>query len=302
MLHVTLRQLQVFESVARLLSYSKAARELHLSQPGVSMQVKQLEEAAGHPLFEQLGKRIFLTEAGREVLRASQGVARQLADLDAALADLAGLKRGVITVGVVSTVSGFAIRLISRFRQRHPEVRITLNVMNREQLLAQLAHNAVDLALMGHPPPGHDLDATPFMENPLVVIASCNHPMRDQRNVHLSRIAEERFVVREPGSGTRSAAEAFFQSRGLALRAAMEMNKNEAIKQAVEVGLGLGIVSLHTVRTELNAGRLCTLDVEDFPIRRKWFLVFRTGKRFSATAQTFADFLLGTAQETIESE
>lgn len=167
MLHITLRQLQVFESAARQLSFSRAAEELHLSQPGVSMQIKQLEGAVGQPLFEQVGKKLFLTEVGRAVLRASQAIAQQLTDLEGALHDLAGLKQGAITVGVVSTVSSFAIRLISLFRQLHPEVRITLNVVNREQLLSHLANNAVDLALMGQPPSGQDLESTPFMENPL---------------------------------------------------------------------------------------------------------------------------------------
>ena len=299
MLHVTLRQLQVFESAARHLSFSRAAEELHLSQPGVSMQIKQLEGAVGQPLFEQAGKRLFLTEVGREVQRASQAVAQQLADLEGTLHDLAGLKQGAITVGVVSTVSSFAIRLISQFRHLHPEVRITLNVVNREQLLVQLGNNAVDLALMGQPPAGHDLEATPFMENPLVVIAPYNHPMSKQRHISLSRIAEESFVVREPGSGTRGATEAFFQSHGLVLRAAMEMNKNEAIKQAVEAGLGLAVVSRHTVTLELAARRLTTLDVEGFPIRRQWHLVNRQNKHFSLAAKAFAQFVITQAPRSV---
>lgn len=298
MLHVTLRQLQVFEAAARHLSFSHAARELHLSQPGVSMQIRQLEEAIGRPLFEQLGKKLFLTEVGREVLRASQAVAQQLADLEDTLDDLAGLKQGALTVGVVSTVSNFAIRLISQFRAEHPEVRITLNVVNREALLEQLANNAVDLALMGQPPAGHDLESTPFMDNPLVVIAPYSHALAREKRIPLARLAEADFVAREPGSGTRSATEAYFQSHGLALRAAMEMNKNEAIKQAVEAGLGLGVVSRHTVTLELAARRLVTLDVEGFPIRRQWHLVHRHNKHFSLAASAFARFVLTQAART----
>jgi DNA-binding transcriptional LysR family regulator len=298
MLHVTLRQFQVFEAAARHLSFSRAAKELHLSQPGVSMQIKQLEEVVGRPLFEQLGKKLFLTEVGREVLRASQAIAQQLVDLEGTLHDLRGLKQGAFTVGVVSTVSYFAIRLISQFRHEHPEVRITLNVVNRENLLEQLADNAVDLALMGQPPAGHDLESTPFMENPLEVIAPFSHPLAKQRNIPLARIAEEDFVAREPGSGTRGATEVFFQSHGLALRAAMEMNKNEAIKQAVEAGLGLGVVSRHTVTLELAARRLTTLDVEGFPIRRQWHLVHRRNKHFSLATSAFARFVLTQAART----
>lgn len=292
MLHVTLRQLQVFESAARNLSFSRAAKELHLSQPGVSMQIKQFEEALGQKLFEQLGKKLFLTEAGQEVLRVAQDIARELDDLEDTLNDLRGLKQGAITVGVVSTVSNFAIRLISQFRQSHPEVRITLNVVNRETLLAKLANNEVDLALMGQPPADQDLDSTPFMDNPLVVIAPFNHALAKQKNIAPARIAEEDFVAREPGSGTRSATEVFFQSHGLTLRAAMEMNKNEAIKQAVEAGLGLAVVSRHTVTLELAARRLTTLDVEGFPIRRQWHLVNRRNKHFSQSASAFAQFVL----------
>lgn len=292
MLHLTLRQLQVFEAAARHLSFSRAAEELHLSQPGVSMQIKQLESALGRPLFEQLGKKVFLTEVGREVLRVSQAIAQQLVDLEDTLDDLRGLKQGALTVGVVSTVSYFAIRLISWFRQEHPEVRITLNVVNRENLLEQLDNNEVDLALMGQPPAGHDLESTPFMENPLVVIAPLSHPMAKEKGISLARIAEEDFVAREPGSGTRVATEAFFQSHGLALKAAMEMNKNEAIKQSVEAGLGLGVVSRHTVVLELAARRLIALDVEGFPIRRQWHLVHRRNKHFSLAASAFAQFVL----------
>jgi len=298
MLHITLRQLQVFESAARHLSFSRAAKELHLSQPGVSMQIKQLEESLGRPLFEQLGKKLFLTEVGRETQRVSQAIAQQLVDLEDTLNDLRGLKQGALTVGVVSTVSYFAIRLISQFRAEHPEVRITLNVVNRETLLEQLANNEVDLALMGQPPAGHDLESTPFMENPLVVIAPFNHPLAKAKRIPLERIAEEDFVAREPGSGTRSATEAYFQSHGLALRAAMEMNKNEAIKQAVEAGLGLGVVSRHTVTLELAARRLATLDVEGFPIRRQWHLVHRQNKHFSLAASAFARFVLTQSDRT----
>jgi DNA-binding transcriptional LysR family regulator len=188
---------------------------------------------------------------------------------------------------------------MARFRQLHPELRITLNVVNRETLLNHLGDNAFDLAIMGQPPEGLGLMAQPLMDNPLVVIAPPNHPLAGERTIPLRRLADSDFLVREPGSGTRNAVDNFFRAHGLELKVAMEMNANEAIKQAVEVGLGLGIVSLHTVRAELEAGRLCSLDVEDFPIRRKWYLVYRDGKRFSAAAQTFADFLLEDARQSL---
>jgi LysR family transcriptional regulator, low CO2-responsive transcriptional regulator len=210
-----------------------------------------------------------------------------------------GLQQGRLTVGVVSTVGQYAIRLISLFRQQHPGVRINLNVVNREMLLAQLAENQVDFALMGKPPEGHDLESTPFMDNPLVVIAPMRHVMSDQHGIPLSWLAEQDFVAREPGSGTRGATEAFFSTHGLSLRPTMEMNKNEAIKQAVEAGLGLGVVSLHTVNLELATGRLICLDIQGFPVMRQWHLVHRRHKRFGTAGQALADFILTQAADVL---
>lgn len=295
MIRLTLRQLDILEAVARCGSFSRASQELHLTQPAVSMQIKHLEQSLGIPLFEQIGKRIHLTEAGQETLKATRAVIRELVNLDDTLADLKGLKTGRLAVSVASTASYFTARLMALFRERHPDVRISLNVVNRETLLQHLAENSVDLALMGQPPEGHDLTAQPFMENPLVVIAAPSHPLAHTRHIALARLAEEPLVGRELGSGTRGAVEKFFADHGLALKAAMEMNKNEAIKQAVEAGLGLGVVSLHTVQAELASHQLCVLDVQGFPLRRQWYLVQREGKRLSPVAQAFAQFILSEA-------
>ena len=292
MLRLTLRQLEILEAVARCGSFSLASKALHLTQPAVSMQIKQLEESLGLPLFEQIGKRIHLTEAGREVLETSRAVNRELANLEHALGDLQGLKGGTLTVSVVSSASYLGARLIAAFRQAHPDVRVSLNAVNRETLLRHLAENSIDVALMGLPPEGHDLQAEPFLDNPLVVIASPSHPLAVMRDIPLQRLAEEPFVGREQGSGTRSAVEKFFNENGLTLKVAMEMNKNEAIKQAVEAGLGGGVVSLHG---ELATRNLCILDVQGFPLLRQWYLVQRQGKRPSAAAQTFAQFVLNEA-------
>jgi len=304
MLRLTLRQLDILEAVARCGSFSRASAELHLTQPAVSMQIKQLESILGMPIFEQIGKRIHLTTAGQETLQASRAIHRELSNLEHSLANLQGLKGGTLTVSVASTASYFTARLMALFRDMHPDVRVSLNVVNRETLLKHLAENSIDLALMGQPPEGHDLSALPFMDNPLVVIAAPNHPLAGQRQIPLTRLVEEPFVGREPGSGTRNAVEKFFAEHGLTLTAAMEMNKNEAIKQAVEAGLGLGVVSLHTVQAELTAKTLCVLDVKGFPLRRQWYLVQRQGKRSSSIAQAFVKFVLREAgriasQETL---
>ena len=300
MIRLTLRQLEILEAVARHGSFSRASKDVHLTQPAVSMQIKQLEESLGLPLFEHVGKKIQLTEAGRETLTTSQAIGRELDNLQHTLADLRGLKGGMLKVSVASTASYFAARLMALFRQVHPEVRISLNVVNRAMLLQHLTDNSVDLALMGRPPEGLGLTAEPFMDNPLVVIASPTHPFAQIRNIPLARLAEEPLVGREPGSGTRGAVENVFADHGLELKVAMEMNKNEAIKQAVEAGLGLGVVSLHIVQSELASGELCVLDVQGFPLMRQWYLVRREGKRPSPAARAFSEFVLSEAKQAAQ--
>jgi len=300
MLHVTLRQLQVFEAVARHLSFSRAAEELHLTQPAVSMQIKQLEESVGLPLFEQIGKKIFLTDAGNEIYHYSQSIAQQLAEAEAVLEEMKGLKRGKLNISVVSTANYFAPQLLALFCQRNQNVTLSLSVINREVLINQLANNEMDLGVMGLPPDGLDIDAEPFMENPLVVIAPPGHALARERNIPLSRLAQETFIVREVGSGTRSAMERFFAQHNLTPSTGMEMSTNEAIKQAVQAGMGLGVVSIHTITLELETRRLVVLDVESFPILRHWYVVHRKGKRLSVVAQAFKEFLLQEAAQVMQ--
>jgi DNA-binding transcriptional LysR family regulator len=294
-MHLTLRQLAVFESVARHLSYTKAAEEMYLSQPAVSMQIRQLEDVVGLPLFERLGKKIHLTEAGRELYHSAQLIGRQLKEAEEVLSALKGLNKGRLAVSVASTANYFATRLLAAFKQQYEGVAVSLDVTNRRTLLRQLEHNEVDLVIMGRPPEDADLVAEPFMDNPLVVIACAGHPLADQRAIPMSRLADELFVVRERGSGTRIAMEKSFAEQGRSLRSGMEMSSNEAIKQAVEAGLGLGIVSLHTLELELATGRIVLLDVEGFPILRQWHVVHRREKRLSPVAQAFKDFVFAEA-------
>ncbi len=293
---LTLRQLEILEAVARCGSFSGASAELHLTQPAVSMQIKQLESILGLPLFEHIGKHIALTVAGRETLRSSQAIGRELANLEQTLADLQGLKGGTLTVSAASTASVFAARLMALFRALHPDVQLSLNVVNRETLLHHLSENSIDLALMGTPPVDRHLSAQPFMDNPLVVIAAIDHPLAGIHDIPLARLLEEPMIGREHGSGTRIALEKFMAEQGLSFRAAMEMNKNEAIKQAVEAGLGLGVVSLHTVQAEIASGQLCVLDVQGFPLKRQWYLVQREGRRASPAAQAFTELVLKEAE------
>jgi DNA-binding transcriptional LysR family regulator len=292
MLHLTLRQLKVFESVARNLSFSRAAEELYLTQPAVSMQIKQLEDSVDLPLFEQIGKRIYLTDAGHELYHYSRGISQQLADMELALDELKGLERGKLNISVVSTANYFAPHLLAKFCQRYSSITVSLNVSNRETVLRHLADNLTDLAIMGQPPDDLDIVSESFMENPLVVIAPPGHPLCELHRIPVQRLERETFLVREPGSGTRSAMERFFAAHHISINKGMETDTNEAIKQAVRAGMGLGIMSLHTAELELETGRLKILDVQDFPIMRHWHVVHRKNKRLSSVAQAFKGFLL----------
>ena len=293
MLNLTIKQLRVLDAVARHLSFTRAAQSLHLSQPAVSMQVKQLEDVVGLPLFEQLGKRIYLTEAGEEMLRCAQAILGQLAESEQLFGELKGVEGGQLSIAVATTVNYFATKLLARFNQAYPGVRISLEVTNREGLIQKLVHNEADIVLMGQPPEDMDLEANIFMENPLVIIAPPNHPLAAKRRVTVGELSKEVFLMREPGSGTRVAVERFCVEEGISLfGGGMEMNSNEAIKQGVQAGLGLGVVSIHTVETELEAGSLKLIHASHFPILRYWYVVNRRGKRLSATARAFRDFVL----------
>lgn len=291
-MHLTLRQLKVFEAAARHLNYTRAAEELHMTQPAVSMQVKQLEQSLGVGLFEQLGKRLHLTEAGREVLAYARAVTQQLDELEGVLNRLKGLSGGRLKISVATTANYFVPALLGAFLRRYPDVTVTLDVTNRETLLEQLAENAVDLVIMGQPPAEADVAAEPFLDNPLVVVAPPDHALASKKRIPLTRLQEETFLVREPGSGTRSAMERFFAEHGIRIKTGMEVGSNEAIKQGVQAGLGLGLLSRATIEQELALKRLVVLDVEGFPIMRHWYVVHRRGKRLTPAAAAFKDFLL----------
>lgn len=297
MRRLSMRQFVVFEAVARHLSYSRAAEELHLSQPAVSMQVRQMESVIELPLTEQVGKKIFLTDAGRVVFHASQNIAAQLRDLGQALNRLKGLEGGGIQLGITSTAKAVATGILARFRRQYPRVSVTLEVSNRAEVLDMLSRNRIDLAIMGQVPPNLGLTAERLMENPLVVAAPLGHPRSTEHNIPLAELAGETFLVREPGSGTQDAMERFFAAKGLRIARSVTMNTNAAIKMAVQAGLGLGILSLQTLEMELALNRLTVLSVEGFPVMRDWYLVHREDKLLSPAAQAFKDELLASLSE-----
>jgi DNA-binding transcriptional LysR family regulator len=290
--HVTLRQLRTFTEVARLLSYSAAARALHLTQPAVSMQVRQLEQAAGLPLLEQLGRKLHLTEAGRELLGYAAKVSGLLREAEDAMKALQGVGGGELSIAVTSTAKYFAPSLLAEFRRHHPEVRLRLAVSNREAVVRALTENTVDLAVMGRPPRGLDTEAAAFAHHPIGVIAAPDHRLVGRRRLPLEALADETFVIRERGSGTRNAMEHVFAERGFKARDSLEMSSNETIKQAVMAGMGVAFLSMHTIGLELRAGRLALLAVAGLPVMREWFVIHRKGKRLSPAAQVFKSFLL----------
>ncbi|OOZ46122.1 LysR family transcriptional regulator [Solemya velum gill symbiont] len=294
-MHVTLRQLHVFQAVARHLSFTRAAEELHLSQPAVSMQVRQLEESVGLPLFEKTGRQISLTEAGTELNHYSQNICRELDEAAEVMESMKGVNSGHLKIAVASTINYFAPRLLAAFSKIYPGIELSLLVTNRESLVQLLKENEEDLVLMGLPPEEMELEWEPFMENPLVVIAAPDHPLAGKKNISMQELAEETFVIRETGSGTRIAIERLFDSAGLKLKSGMQMTRNEAIKQAVRAGMGVSIVSAHTIELELETGRLAILDVDGFPLIRHWHLVHRKGKRLSPAARAFRDFVMENA-------
>lgn len=300
MKNFTFRQLKLLEAVARNSSFTRASEELHLTQPAVSTQIKQLEGEVGMPLFEHMGKKIFLTAAGREMYMFSRTIAQQFTDIRAVLEEMKGIQRGNLDITVASTAKYFAPYLLAAFCKQHAGITFNLNVTNRESILQELADNIPDMAIMGSPPKGMSLVANSFMSNPLVVIAPPDHPLAQCSRVPLQRLLEERFIVREKGSGTRNAIDRFLEQHGETMNATMEMSRNEAIKHAVMAGLGLGMVSIHTLEMEFKLGRLVTLNVEGFPILKDWYIVHREGKRFSAATQAFKEFVLNEGSRLIK--
>ena len=289
----------LLEAVARNSSFTRASEELHLTQPAVSTQIKRLEEEVGMPLFEHLGKKIFLTAAGREMYAFSRTIAQQFTDIRTVLEEMKGIQRGNLNIAVTSTAKYFAPYLLAAFCKKHTGITVNLNITNRETILQELTDNIPDMAIMGSPPKGTPLVANSFLSNPLVVIAPPDHPLVGSSRILLHKLLEESFIVRERGSGTRNAIEFFLEQHGQRMTATMEMSRNEAIKHAVMAGLGLGIVSMHTLEMEFKLGRLAVLNVEGFPILKDWYVVHREGKRFSAAAEAFKEFVLTVGDKLI---
>lgn len=289
----TLHQLRVFEAVARKGSFTKAAEELTITQPTVSTQVKQLTQAIGLPLFEQIGKQLYLTDVGKELRATCQEVFESLDNFEMKVADIKGNKQGRLRLSVVTTAKYFMPRLLGSFCQHYPGIDIALQVINHEQIIDRMRHNQDDFYILSQPPEDIDLEVRPFLDNPLVVLAPCNHPLADRSNIPLQKLEGEAFIMRESGSGTRQAVQQLFTECGIPVSVKLELGSNEAIKQAIAGGLGISVLSKHVLSSDGGNGELAILDVQHFPIERRWYVTSLSGKQLSVVAQTFLDFLLG---------
>ncbi len=291
-MHLTLQQMKVFDAVARHASFTRAAREMHLTQPAISIQVKRLEDNIGLPLFEKIGKRNYLTDAGKEMHAACIDILERIDHLSAAIGELQGSIKGKLRLSVVTTAEHFMPHLLGRFVQAYPQVEPSMVVVNRAKLIERLNDNSDDLVIMGKIPDSMEMQAYPFMDNPLVVVANPQHPLASEKNIPLRRITKERLLMREQGSGTRLAVTRIFTEHQLSVEPYMELGSTEAIKQGSMAGLGLSILSTNNLHTELKTGQLITLDVEAFPLLRRWYVGYMKGKQLSRVANTFLQFLL----------
>ncbi len=297
---MTLRQLTLFECVARRMSFTRAAEEMHLTQPAVSIQLKQLEEHVGLPLFEQIGKKLYLTSAGEQLQHTCRDIFSSLDNLEMALTQMKGLMHGTLRVAVVTSAMYFAPHLLGAFQKEYPEIRMRLVVRNRNQVLQRLANNEDDLVLMAQVPQDMKLVSYPFLDNPMIPVAPPAHPLVGKSNLPLSVFHDYRFLNREEGSGSRKAIEDHLRERDVELEDTMELGGSETIKQGLMAGLGISILSRHSVALELATGLLVELDVESFPIVRSWCMVHHRDKSLSPAAEAFIQFMHTNGQSVRE--
>lgn len=291
MIQVTLHQLKVFQTVASHGSFTKAAEELFITQPTVSNQMKQLAQIVGMPLFEQIGKQLYLTDIGRELSATCQEIFGQLDNFEMIVADMKGTKQGKLRLAVVTTAKYFVPRILGYFCQKYPKVDVALELTNHQHIVRRMLENQDDLYILSQPPQEIPLSSEPLMDNPLVLIANKNHPLAGEKNIPIKRLANEDFIMRERGSGTRQAVQQLFGKHKIPVKVRLELNSNEAIKQAIAGGLGISVLSKHTMYSESYEWGLTTLDVKGFPIKRKWYVSYLEDKKLSVVAEAFLEYL-----------
>ncbi len=292
MIQATLHQLKVFETVARHGSFTRAAEELFITQPTVSSQVKQLTKAVGLPLLEQIGKSLYLTDAGRELLTTCQNIFEKLENFEMKIADLKGTKQGKLRLAVITTAKYFIPRLLGSFCQKYPGIDVELKVINHREIKERMLNNEDDLYIISNPHKDMELKIQPFLDNPLVVVGKKDHYLANKKNIAIENLNDTLFIMREKGSGTREAIHQLFDQHNVSVKVKLELGSNEAIKQAIAGGLGISILSEHCLISEGASGELTVLDFQHFPIKRRWFVAHLTGKKLSVIAETFLNYLL----------
>lgn len=287
----TLHQLNVFGMVARHRSMTKAAKELHMTQPAVSIQIKQLQDALEIPLIEVISRQVHLTEAGRHLQKMHQAVDNEIESFYATVSQLKGGLEGNLTISAASTAKYFLPYLLGEFQQRYPNIQISLKVTNRDEVLGHLTNNEYNLAILTQVPDDKSIDATPFLDNPLVICAAPDHPLADEPDINIQQLKGEPFIYREPGSGTRMVLEHYLEEHSIAVKPIMELGTNEAVKQAIMGGIGISLISKLSLKNELKLNKISILDVQHLPIMSKWHALYKNEKSLSPVTKNFLSFL-----------
>jgi DNA-binding transcriptional LysR family regulator len=296
-MNVTFRQLRLFLALAETGSVSGAARAMHVTQPTASMQLRDISESVGLPLYEVVSRRVHLTQAGLELARTARRIAAEWEAFGQTVDGIQGITRGRLKVAVVSTAKYFVPRLLGHFCARHPDVEISLEVLNRDGVVHRLRDNLDDFYIMSRPPSELDLEDEVFMPNPLVLIASSSHPLARRKDLSLQDLRGSRFILREQGSGTRMATDAFFRKQRYAPTLRLELGSNEAVREAVAGNLGLAVISVHALASKPSTQGVAVLDVQGFPIDSQWHIVYPKGKRLSPIAEVFRQLLLAQSSQ-----
>jgi DNA-binding transcriptional LysR family regulator len=294
-MNISFRQMRLVLALAETGSVSGAARMMHVTQPTASMQLKDVADAIGLPIYEIVGRRVYMTEVGNELARTARAIAEEWDGFEQRIDALKGFTRGKLRVALVSTGKYFVPRLLGTFCKRYPEIDVSLEVLNRDGVVARLRNNQDDLYVMSVPPIDLDLVDEVFMANPLVVICATANPLTKQKSLSLAELQPQRFILREKGSGTRMAVDNYFKKQKFRPDLRLELGSNEAIKEAVAGGLGISVISSHALRGNVKADGVSILNVSGFPVESHWHIVHPKGKKLSPIASIFKAHLLASA-------
>jgi DNA-binding transcriptional LysR family regulator len=298
-MNVTFRQLKLFLALADTGSVSAAAKALHVTQPTASMQLKDMSQAIGLPLYEVISKKVYLTQTGKELAVTARGIAQSWEAFEQGVDAAKGLARGKLQVAVVSTAKYFMPRLIGSFCKKYPDIDVSLEILNRDGVVQRLRENRDDIYIMSMPPADMDLRVEAFMTNPLVVVAASKDPLTRQASIALPELKDRRFILREKGSGTRMAADQHFRKQRIKPDVRLELGSNEAIKEAVAGGLGIGILSRHALHGLQREHGVTVLDVSGFPILSNWHIVHPASKKLSPLAGAFHAHIVQEVQKKL---